>query len=61
MDRHGLQRAKPLRARIRIGLKPLKVQLWESMMEGVEVETEIGDEKKTDFYPEGIDDSDNRD
>ena len=47
-------------ARIKIDLKPREVKLWESMMEGVDVESEIGDEmKEIDFYPEGIDDADN--
>lgn len=46
-------------ARIKIDLKPREVKLWESMMHGLEVEHEIGEDKETDFYPEGISDTDN--
>lgn len=62
MDRHRHERAEPLTARISIDLNPAEVELGESAMKGVDVEHEIGEEKETDFYPEGIeDDVDNGD
>ena len=46
--------------RIRIDAEESTVPLETGEMKGVEVSSEIGDDKETDFYPEGIDDADNR-